>query len=59
MLSKLAELGWETPPVFEGTIKLPADPDLSSVSSVLVQAIGEARELGVCLVVYPESDTKH
>jgi hypothetical protein len=54
VVTRLSELGWD-PPEFEGTvIQLPPDPDLSHLSPTMLKAVGEARELGVCLVVYPE-----
>jgi hypothetical protein len=53
-VTRLSQLGWD-PPEFEGpVIQLPPDPDLSHLSQTMLRAVGEARELGVCVVVYPE-----
>ena len=53
-VSRLAELGWEPPQFEETVIQLPPDPDMSRLSALMAKAVQEARELGVCLVVYPE-----
>jgi hypothetical protein len=54
-IEKLSALHWKSP-VFETTIVLPKDPDISTWSSTLAQAYSDAMRLGVCLVVYPESE---
>ncbi len=51
--SRLAELGWASI-AFRETILLPPGPDISGFSPLLVEAFGDARGLGVSLIVYPE-----
>src|SRR5688500_6365832 len=50
---RLTELGWASV-TFRDTILLPPDPDISHFNQVMLEAFGDARELGVSLIVYPE-----
>jgi hypothetical protein len=50
---RLHELGWSSM-TFKETVLLPLNPDTSAYSQVMVEALSDARELGVSLIVYPE-----
>ena len=51
--ARLAELGWASV-TFRDTVLLPPDPDISGFNQVMLEAFGDARELGVSLILYPE-----
>ncbi len=51
---RLFELGWESI-TFDQSVLLPPDPDTSAFDVVMLGALGDAKELGVSLIVYPES----
>jgi len=50
---RLFELGWSSM-TFEQTVLLPSTPDTSGWTEVMIEALGDAKELGVSLIVYPE-----
>jgi len=50
---RLTELGWASV-TFKDTILLPSDPDISGFNQVMLDAIRDAKDLGVSLIVYPE-----
>ena len=50
---RLAELGWASV-TFRETMLLAPDPDISGFSPLLAEAFGDAKDLGVSLIVYPE-----